>query len=359
MQRLRSGSPRRGLRVLAAGLTLAASIASWGDETPWRWTLPAGFPTPRVPGDNPMSDSRVALGKRLFFDTRLSVTGAYACASCHDPDRAFTDGRARALGATGESHPRSAMSLVNVAYNASFGWANPALRELEDQAAVPMFGQHPVELGLDGLEAPVMATLMADGDLRAGFAAAFPESRETYGFVHVRRALASYQRTLISAHSPYDRYVFLDDRNALDAAAQRGMDLFFSERVGCARCHPAPLFMSPAVYEGSSTEPSFHNTGLYNLDGAGRYPDDALGLMEHTGRPEDMGHFRVPTLRNVAKTAPYMHDGSIETLPDVVRHYAAGMVQSGNFAAGASSSMRGRGRRGEWRYSPRQRTPSW
>jgi cytochrome c peroxidase len=307
--------------VLIVGLLVAPA---WGDEPGWRWDLPPGFPAPLVPADNPMSAAKVALGRSLFFDTRLSVTGTYACASCHDPTRAFTDGRRQAVGATGELHPRGAMSLVNVAYNASFGWANPALRQLEEQAAVPMFGLHPIELGLAGREERVMQDLLARPDERAAFTRAFPEESVAFTLLHVRRALAAYERTLISARSPYDRYVFRDDREALGEAARRGMRLFFSERVGCAGCHPAPLFMSPAVYEGTRAEPRFHNTGLYNLGGTGRYPEHDPGVFEHTRQPEDMGRFRVPTLRNVGKTAPYMHDGSIETLRDVVLHYAAG-----------------------------------
>jgi cytochrome c peroxidase len=315
---------------------------AWGNEQAWRWDLPPGFPAPVVPADNPMSAAKVALGRSLFFDTRLSLTGSYACASCHDPARAFTDGRGQAVGATGERHPRGAMSLVNVAYNASFGWANPTLRQLEEQAAVPMFSLHPVELGLSGREKRVMQDLLAQPAGRAAFTRAFPEESGGFTLLHVRRALSAYERTLISAGSAYDRYVFRDERDALDQAARRGMRLFFSERVGCAGCHPAPLFMSPAVYEGTQAEPRFHNTGLYNLGGTGRYPDHNPGVFEHTLEPADMGRFRVPTLRNVGKTAPYMHDGSIETLRDVVLHYAAGgrnRIASGSQEVGPRSPL--------------------
>ena len=309
------------LALIVAGL-LACSLAS-ADEA-WRWDLPRGFPVPVVPADNPMTTAKVELGQRLFSDKRLSITGAYACASCHDPGRAFTDGRARALGATGELHNRSTPSLVNVAYNAAFGWANPDIRDLEAQAEIPLLGEDPLELGLSGRETKVMDELQRDPELRAALERAFPENAQAFTLLHVRRALAAYQRSLISASSAYDRYVFYDEKEAMSVSARRGMDLFFSERAGCAGCHPAPLFMSPAVYLGTSPEPRFHNTGLYNLDGAGSYPENGTGLFEHTQRPGDMGRFRVPSLRNIARTAPYMHDGSIATLTDVVDHYASG-----------------------------------
>lgn len=334
----RTRAARLALLLGFAGI-LGASAAN--PEPSWRWDLPPGFPEPAVPVDNPMSAAKVELGRRLFFDRRLSVTGGYACASCHDPAHAFTDGRPQAIGATGELHPRSAMSLVNVAYHASFGWSNPGLRQLEEQAAVPLFGVHPIELGLSGRESTLMQALLAEPDERDEFARAFPEADRHFGTLHVRRALAAYQRTLVSASSPYDRYVFHDEREAMSEAARRGMRLFFSERLGCAGCHPAPLFMSPAVFADRPAEPRFHNTGLYNLDGRGRYPEANRGVYEHSGRQEDMGRFRVPTLRNVGHTAPYMHDGSIATLGEVVRHYAAGGRNRGaaNGEPGARSPL--------------------
>ncbi|MEO1935058.1 MAG: MbnH family di-heme enzyme [Myxococcales bacterium] len=308
------------LALIVGGL-LAFSAASAAED--WRWNLPRGFPVPWVPVDNPMTKAKVELGRRLFFDKRLSVTGAYACASCHDPARAFTDGRAQALGATGEIHPRGTMPLVNVAYNASFGWANPEIRDLETHAKIPLFRQEPVELGLLGRESEVMEEFENDAETRAAFERAFPKTKKRFSVLHVRQALAAYQRTLISTNSAYDRYVFYDEKEAMSASAIRGMEIFFSDRAGCAGCHPAPLFMSPAVYAGIEAEPRFHNTGLYNLDGKGRYPEGGTGVFEHTHHPGDMGRFRVPTLRNVARTAPYMHDGSIPTLDEVVLHYAS------------------------------------
>src|SRR5581483_8374814 len=118
------------------------------DAPGYAWDLPKGFPKPWVPADNPMTPAKVELGRYLFYDTRMSVNGKASCATCHKQELAFTDGRAAGIGATGESHSRSAMSLVNVAYSGALTWSNPGLKLLEEQALVPMFGEHPVELGL-------------------------------------------------------------------------------------------------------------------------------------------------------------------------------------------------------------------
>lgn len=278
-----------------------------------------------------MSEAGVALGRILFYDTRLSGNGSYACASCHRQELAFTDGRARALGSTGEDHPRSAMSLANVAYNVSLTWSDPELDRLEDQALVPMFGEHPVELGLAGGGEALIASLRDDAGLAAMFEAAFPGDGSPVTVGNVTKALASFERTLISGDSPYDRLVYHGEMEALSESAWRGMRLFFSDRLACSGCHGGFLFSGPIRFAGGGAEkPVFHNTGLYNLDSAGAYPATSRGLYDHTGRANDMGRFRAPTLRNIALTAPYMHDGSIATLGGVIAHYAAGGRQGGN-----------------------------
>ena len=144
---------------------ISSSVAASDSVPAFAWTLPPGLPVPKVPTDNPMSEAKVRLGRRLFYDTRLSGNGTFSCGSCHQQAHAFTDGRARAIGSTGQAHPRSAMSLTNVAYNASYGWADAAARTLEAQIAVPMFNEHPIEMGLKGNEAAVIARLASD---RAG-----------------------------------------------------------------------------------------------------------------------------------------------------------------------------------------------
>jgi cytochrome c peroxidase len=272
-----------------------------------------------------MSAAKVALGRRLFFENRLSSSGRYSCASCHRPQLAFTDGRAHAQGATGERVRRGAMSLTNVAYNPAFTWSSDKVRSLEAQMRQPLFNEHPVEMGLERDGRTAVNALSADASYGAQFAAAFPRDPEPLSMRHIILAIASFERSLISGRSPFDRYVFDDDRTALSESAKRGMALFYSTRVGCAQCHSGINFTGAIVYEGhSEARALFANTGLYDLDGRGAYPASDRGLIEVTHRAADMGKFKVPTLRNVALTAPYMHDGSLPTLDAVLDHYVRG-----------------------------------
>jgi cytochrome c peroxidase len=145
----------------------------------------------------------------------------------------------------------------------------------------------------------------------------------------VVKAIATFERTLLSADSPFDRYLYRDDRRAMSAAALRGKDLFFSDRLRCSECHASFNLSGPVTFERASpVPPLFHNTALYDTDGRGAYPRADRGLIEATARPADMGRFRAPTLRNVAVTGPYMHDGSVPTLRAAVAHYASGGVAS-------------------------------
>ena len=270
-----------------------------------------------------MTVAKVGLGRRLFYDTRLSGNGTFACATCHQQAHAFTDGRARAIGSTGAAHARSAMTLTNVAYNASLGWADPTLRTLEAQMAVPMFNEHPIELGLKGREAEVVSRLSEQADDRAMFRAAFPDDMSPVTLANIVKAIAAFERTLVSGDSPLDRYLYRDDRRAMSAPALRGMKAFFSTRLRCGECHGSFNLSGPVDFEGAVKADAgvalvFHNTGLYDVDGRGAYPAIDRGLFDLTERKADMGRFRAPTLRNIAVTAPYMHDGSVRTLEAAV-----------------------------------------
>jgi len=287
-----------------------------------------------------MTAEKVELGRHLFYDSRLSVNGMQSCASCHDQSRAFTDGKARAVGTTGEVHPRSSMSIVNIAYTPVLTWANPNMKQLERQALVPMFGEHPVELGLSGKEKEVLARLQAEPRYRQLFPAAFPGESDPFTIDNVTKAIASFERSMISGDSPYDRYLN-GDKRAISMSAKRGEELFFSERLECFHCHGGFNFSQSLDHEGKAfAEIEFHNTGLYNLDGKGAFPRDNTGVFEISGRDVDMGRFRAPTLRNIAVTAPYMHDGSIATIEDVIAHYAAGgrTIRTGEYRGVGSSS---------------------
>jgi len=326
----------RLILACALGAALAPGLQPPSSAGDYQWDLPKGFPKQRVPAGNRMSEAKVELGRRLFYDKRLSVNGTQSCAACHKQELAFTDGRAVAMGATGETHSRSAMSLVNVAYGAVLTWSNPNLQTLEKQALIPMFSEHPVELGLSGKEEAVLSCLRSDPVYRALFPKSFPEAKDSFTIANVAKALAAFERSIISARSPYDRYYYGGDGNAISDSAKRGEILFFNDLVGgCFRCHGGFNFSDATEYEGSGHRPAeFHNTGLYNVRGPSSYPSPNVGISEHSGKPADMGKFKAPSLRNVALTAPYMHDGSIATLEEVLDHYAAGgrTIASGPYA---------------------------
>jgi cytochrome c peroxidase len=316
---------RRSAGVIAACCGVAAvALSAQLPVRPFDWQLPPGFPEPVVPADNPMTEAKVALGRHLFYDVRLSGNGTQSCATCHVQALAFSDPFDRAVGSTGEVHPRGSMSLANVAYSPALTWANPLLRSLEQQALIPMFGDDPVELGLAGQEAALFARLRREPRYAALFAAAYPGERDPISVSGIVKALGTFQRTLISGRSPYDRYQ-QGDSSALSVSAKRGEAIFFSEQAECFHCHGGFNFTGTVNYVGKGfVEIEFHNTGLYNIDGEGAYPEPNTGIAAVTTDPDDMGKFKAPTLRNIAVTAPYMHDGSIATLDEVIEHYNAG-----------------------------------
>ena len=257
-----------------------------------------------VPEDNPLSPERVALGRTLFFDPILSRDQRLACADCHDPARAFTDGRAVSVGVFGRMGTRSVPTLVNRAYGRSFFW-DGRTSSLEDQVLRPI--QDPKEMDLP--LGDVAVRLRRDPAYSAQFQAQFGRIPT---HVDLANALASYVRTILSGDAPIDRYMS-GERDALSTQARDGLRIFRG-RGNCTACHLGPTF----------TDERFHNTGIAWQDGElldqGRY--------NVSGKEEDAGAFKTPTLREVARTAPYMHDGSLATLEDVLEFYDRGGNQN-------------------------------
>lgn len=310
--------------ILVVAVLFALAYQPSAGAAEYRWRIPDWLPKPVVFADNTMSEAKVELGRRLFYDKRLSVTGEFSCASCHQQSRAFADNRAVAEGATGQRHPRNAQTLANVAYLPLLTWANPTLRRLEAQLLVPLLGTEPVELGMAGKEADLVAALAADPDYRRRFKESFPDVSGEVSLDTMAKAIAAFERSLISANAPFDRFRREGKADAISPAAKRGADLFFSERLQCFQCHGGLHFTDSLKHTKLPFEEfGYHNTGLYDL-GGGQYPAPNTGLHNVTGRAVDMGRFRSPSLRNIAVTAPYMHDGSVPTLEAVIDLYAAG-----------------------------------
>ena len=310
---------------ICLSIGLSKAMAMDGQMTAeYDWNLPDWTPKPVVPEANPMTAKKVELGRHLFYEPRLSVTGEYSCASCHKQSLAFTDGKKVAIGSTDEPHSRNSMSLANVGYSPVLTWANPLMTSLENQALIPMFGEHPIEMGMVGKEQQIIEWMQQDPEYRQMFAKAF-NSEQPVNISNLTKALASFQRSLVSFNSPYDRYRYQRKTNAISAAAKRGEKLFNSERLECFHCHGGINFSDSVQHENLAfTETAFHNTGLYNIDGEGSYPPQNTGIKEITHEADDMGRFKAPSLRNIALTAPYMHDGSVATLREAIAHYRAG-----------------------------------
>ena len=237
-----------------------------------------------IPEDNPLTPEKIVLGRSLFSDSRLSKDRSLSCASCHDPERAFSDGRSVALGVFGRQGRRNAPALINRAYGRSFFW-DGRVSTLEEQVLKPI--QDPNEMDMTLSEAAARVALPAE---------------------EISRALAGYVRSILSGDSPFDRFLN-GDRAALSAEQQTGLQMFRG-KANCIACHVGPNF----------TDERFHNTGVAWREG--RLLDE--GRFTVTGKPEDRGAFKTPTLREIARTAPYMHDGSLSTLEDVIEYYDRG-----------------------------------
>jgi len=272
-----------------------------------------------------MSAEKVALGKLLFYDFQISVDGGRSCGICHEPAKGFTDGFVKAVGTAGDIHPRNTLSVANVAWRESLTWRDPSVVSLEDQLLSPLMGIEPiVEMGMGGEEALLLERLSDYAPYPELFEAVWPDEPTPISVDNLARAIAAYERTLITADSPYDQYL-LGEEGAMSEAALRGMALFFGERLGCGSCHSGLFLDRPLDGDGQLADaPGYFNTGLYNLDGEGAYPPDDPGLAAITGDPADTGAFRTPSLRNVSATGPWSHDGTVASLEDALDNYARG-----------------------------------
>ncbi len=273
----------------------------WSSEPPERVTfepraLPARVPAPE---ENPTTAAKVALGKQLFFDPRLSGNNKMSCATCHPPEKAFGDGVERPQGSHGQLLPRNTQGLLNVGFNESFFWDGRA-KSLEEQALVPITSPDEMNQQLDLLE----VELNQLPGYTEQFMSIFGTRVTREG---IARALAAFQRTLVTTDSPFDRFL-AGDKNALSPTAKEGLRLFRGD-AGCGRCHNGALL----------SDGKFYRLGVSFRD---------RGRGEITGKKEDDFKFRTPTLRNIAQTGPYMHDGSIATLDDVVMFYYRGVPAS-------------------------------
>jgi cytochrome c peroxidase len=270
---------------------------------------PLGLPAIPVPADNPPTADTVELGRRLFFDTKLSADNTVSCASCHAPAASFADPRRFSIGVGGKAGGRNAPPAMNAAFHPVQFWDGRAVT-LEDQAAGPI--ANPVEMNL--AHEMCAAKINADQTYHALFDKAFGPGPVTMD--KITKAIASFERTLVSGNSPFDKYQFGGDKTAMSASAIRGLALFKDPKRGnCAVCHT--IDEKSALF----ADGKFHNLGV-GLDARGELTD--LGRYEQTKVEADKGAFRTPTLRNIALTGPYMHDGSQKTLADVVDFYVGG-----------------------------------
>jgi cytochrome c peroxidase len=282
------------------------AAAAMAQEMP---KAPLGLPPLQWPRDNPYSAAKTDLGRYLYFDGRLSADGTVSCASCHAPEHGFTDGAPVSTGIRGQKGGRSAPTVINRVYSLAQFWDGRA-GTLEEQAKGPM--ANPIEMG--NTHEAVVAKLQSIAGYRPLFAKAFGSEEITID--RVAQAIACFERTVLSGNAPYDRYK-AGDKKAMSAAQVRGMKVFF-DRAQCDRCH-----------EGSN----FTLNAYANLGVGTDKPDPDVGRFAVTRDARDWGVFKTPTLREIEHTAPYMHDGSLQTLDEVVEFYNKGGISNKNLDA--------------------------
>ncbi|QDT45559.1 Cytochrome c551 peroxidase precursor [Gimesia alba] len=263
--------------------------------------VPAGLPPIEFPEDNPPTAEKIALGKQLFFDKRLSRDNTISCASCHAPDKGYSNADQFATGFKGQKGGRNSPTVINAAYNKFHFWDGRA-GSLEEQALGPI--ANPIEMNLTLKEA--VDRINAIPGYKKQFQKVFGSDATEE---NIAKAIATYERTVLCGDAPYDKFK-VGDKKALSEPAQRGMKLFFGKAV-CSACHSGPNF----------TDNAFHNIGV-GMDA--KEPDVGRKAISKLGG--DQGSFKTPSLRDIARSGPYMHDGSMQTLKEVVEHYNKGGI---------------------------------
>jgi len=255
------------------------------------------------------------LGHYLFFDTKLSINNTKSCASCHSPEFAFTDGYRKSSTSLGENLLHNAPSLINAVYLKKYDWSNPNTTSFETQIKRPLYGNHPIELGLDKHINELQEIFKKDSLFSNLFKNAFPDSNKLFTLAQIEMAISAYEKTLASQSSSYDK-------GELNPSAYNGLKLFTSKRLNCVSCHRPPYFTLATSTE--NVDSIYANIGLYNVNNKNEYPQTDNGIYSITHQSKDNGKFKIPSLRNVMLTAPYMHDGSVETIEQAIDIYARG-----------------------------------
>jgi cytochrome c peroxidase len=266
----------------------------------------------------PNRTSLFELGRYLFYDLRLSSDGTRACATCHNPAFSFTDGYKRSVALGGVLHQRNSQPLVNLKWMRYLTAADSTLHHPIQQINRPLYNLHPSEMGVALREQQILQTLRSDAHYRACFTENFGSDTASLNWLNIKKAIVAFVDSINTYNSPYDRWM-RGDTNALSTDEKKGMQLFYSTKLGCQLCHGGVNFATPQPTVGY-----YHNIGLYNLDGHGAYPLYDQGLIALTNQAADMGKYRIPTLRQLAFTAPYFHDGSVATLTQALEIFWQG-----------------------------------
>ena len=275
--------------------------------------MPNHFP----PLSEEPSVAEIDLGRWLFYDVRLSKDGTRSCGICHEQHKAFSDGLTRGIGIDGALLSLNSLSLVNVAWRQELTWFQK-IGSIETHMEIPLLQTDPIEMGMT--EALVVERLADAIIYQDMFATTF--LNEEISFENTIQAITAFTQTISSGNSPYD--LWLKGEGELTESQDRGRQLFFGNKTKCSMCHGGIFFDQPDASLVAEERHGYFNIGLYNIDGEGGYPLSARGLIEETGNPEDMGKFRVPTLRNLAYTKPWMHDGTEINLENIIQIYARG-----------------------------------